>query len=100
MYFKEKYFLGTETIGIQTSLTDLSNLSKKPEVHDVKIQCNIPISFPSTTSSSQTEEKSLLRNANPIGMYLCKMICFDYGLEEENFRPEDSLKIIFACICY
>lgn len=47
---------------VQTSLTDLSRLGKRPPMQDAGIQCCIvaPPSTDTTTSSSQTEVKSLL----------------------------------------
>lgn len=46
---------------VQTSLTDLSRLGRRPPMQDAGIQCCIvPPSTDTTTSSSQTEVKSLL----------------------------------------
>ena len=52
-----------EDLGIQTSLTDLSGLGKRPEMQDAEVQCcMIPsIDTTTTTTTSENEEKALLK---------------------------------------
>ncbi len=50
---------------VQTSLTDLSGLSNRPRTQDASVQCSISLietlhTAPTTTSSSQTEDKALI----------------------------------------
>lgn len=54
----------SEAKAIQTSLSDLSGLGKRPPMQDAAIQCTMVPSIDcgtTTTSSSQTEDKALLK---------------------------------------
>ena len=77
--------LTTHSVQVQTSLTDLSRLGRKPEVRDASTQLDddLPPPASTTTSSSQTEFNALLRK-NPIEANVMKM---KMGDEESSSIP-------------
>ena len=65
-------FIGSNTVAIQTSLTDLSNLQKICQKQDVGIQCAVssmestPLSVTTSDSTSQTNVNRFLNLGHPI----------------------------------
>ena len=59
---------GSNTVAIQTSFTDLSNIGKKSQMQDFSVQCVLSSmeSTPLTTSSSQTNSSKFSHRNYPI----------------------------------